>query len=104
MFPSVPVAEGRLVDYVLFIHEISFEGFENLGLIDVGGGNKQVQKPLAYSETEGQVVRVCRLSEPYLAGVLGKMEAELFQFGVPDFPDPVKERIKSMIAKPTDEK
>lgn len=93
VFPSIPIGNNRRADYALFAHELAVEVFEVTDLIEAGSGNKEIKKPLRYSNTNDRIVRLCRLSEPYLSGVLSKLGSDLFQTGVPDFPEVEKERL-----------
>lgn len=97
IFPTVPIADGEFADYVLFAHEISDLLIEVPDLVGVGKGNKQVKRPLKYSDMNDRMVRMCRLSEPYLSGVLSQIRAVLFRVGVPDFPEVERARLEQAL-------
>ena len=93
VFPSIPLSKTQQPDYVLFTHEIT-----NIEL--VGTGKEKHKRPITYSElqqTGRRLERKCRLSEPFLAGVLAKFSQHLFRTGVPDFPDLESKRLKEVL-------
>lgn len=93
VIPSVPVGNDKHIDYALFAYETQFEEFENNDLANAGSGNKGFKRPLAYAELEGRVERKCRVSEPFLAGILAELSSILFRCGIPDYPDEEKMRL-----------
>jgi hypothetical protein len=101
ILPSIPVSTIESSDYALFVHEIEHAVLRNQELEDVGKNNQQVQKPLTYSHIETsnnlKLVRVCRISEPFLSGILNGMKASLFQLGIPDYPNNEKTRLEEML-------
>jgi hypothetical protein len=61
---------------------------------------KRFQRHLTYDEIRNfhpGVRRICRVAEPFLAGIQAKVRDELFRIGVPDLPEPEKDRLVSQI-------
>jgi hypothetical protein len=91
------------MDYGLFFHEIESKRLD-VSPLTVGMAPEQIKnyykRQLTYSELNllGETMtRHCRISEPFLNGVLGEISSLLFRSGVPDFPDEEKKRLaKSM--------
>lgn len=91
MLPSVRLLTGQSADYAIFPHEVLFERV----LLAAGLSAK---KPLTYDSVEGLLTRQCRISEPFLTGILDKIRGVLFRSGIPDFPDQERERITKLFA------
>lgn len=103
VFPSVLIEGHDAMDYVLFPHEITNKKFKEP---EVEQGSSKVQKraifeqQLTYSEIQhlGEIMeRQCRVSEPFLSGILSDISGLLFRVGVPDFPTTEKNRIEKLV-------
>jgi len=89
VLPSIPASENEYIDYVLFPHEITVKILEN--------NNDSMVRSLRYSELGNSTTRKCRISEPFLAGILAEVESTLFRLGIPDYPKEEKARIKKLL-------
>lgn len=100
IIPSVPVSDDEFVDHVLFPHESLVIPLEDKNLVGAGGKNQMISKPLRYSDPclSNNCKRICRISEPFLTGMLEKIRDILFRAGVPNFPDEERERLKRILA------
>lgn len=96
VLPSVPVSTDKRIDYVLFAHEIQTIILDNIDLMDVGNNNQLVQRPLMYNDLNNNAIRKCRVSEPFLSGILTELSGLLFRSGIPDFPKEEHERLKAI--------
>lgn len=96
VIPWVPLGSSSNMDYVLFAYEISFMYFEDAALAKAGKTNKQVDRPLFYENLQGKVARKCRLSEPFLTGILSQIQDILFRSGIPNYPHEEKNRLQNM--------
>lgn len=96
ILPSVPTANDVSQDYMLFIYEIENQRFEDTELMDVGSKNRSVSSPLTYSQLES-VRRLCKVSEPFLSGILSDIQSRLFRLGLPNFPTEEKSRLSRII-------
>jgi hypothetical protein len=96
VLPSIPVSKENRLDYVLFAHEIQTIILENNELANVGNNNQQVQRPLMYSDLSNDADRKCRISEPFLSGILSELSGLLFRSGIPDFPKEEHDRLKGV--------
>lgn len=94
---SVPVSTDTSLDYAIFMYEIETKNFEAADLLDVGKKNKKVKSSLTYSELEG-AKHICKVSEPFLSGILSDLQNKLFRLGVPNFPAEEKSRLNKIIA------
>jgi hypothetical protein len=102
VFPSVPLSKNEREDYALFVYEIRYLEFDGSALWKQNEGiskKKRFSCPLTYQELRELGVnthRKCRVSEPFLSGVLAELGDHLFRPGVPDFPDEERERLKGL--------
>lgn len=99
VMPSLPLdpERSRLIEYVLLAYEQQFRYLVDDKLIKAGQKNKSVERPLTYTETKGRLARICRVSEPFLAGILAHISQVLFRPGIPDFPQQEKDRLESVL-------
>jgi hypothetical protein len=97
ILPTVATSQGTTQDYALFFHQIAALRLDRAKPADNGKVLQAANGPLTYAELDKAVTRVCRLSEPFLSGVLSKIEAELFRVGVPDFPMAERDRLKKVL-------
>ena len=103
VFPSIAIEGFPPVDYVMFFHEILHKSLPEPTLKpEITAKEKKdfFNKQLTYtdiSELKENIQRYCRISEPFLGGILAEVGSLLFRVGVPDFPDEEKERIKNII-------
>jgi hypothetical protein len=93
VLPSIPISSTERLDYVLFAHEVMTVTIERQDLINAGSKNTQVQQPLMYNDLGNKWVRKCRVSEPFLSGILSGLSSQLFRSGIPDFPIEEQERL-----------
>jgi len=104
VFACLPLKQDGFMDYLLFVHEISSLNIDGTTLWDekLGKLKKEVySSPLTYDQLRllGQELRrYCRISEPFLSGVLSEIRNTLFRSGVPDYPDQEMTRLKSILA------
>lgn len=102
VFPSVPLSKNEREDYALFVYEIRHLEFDGSALWKQDEGiskKKRFSCPLTYQELRElgvNIDRKCRVSEPFLSGVLAELGDYLFRPGVPDFPDEERERLKGL--------
>jgi hypothetical protein len=102
VLPSVPISETSRVDYSLFLYEIENREYDGHFLWKEEEGiskSKRFSRPLTYSELKKisrNVKRYCRISEPFLTGMLGDLKGQLFRSGVPNFPQNEKDRIAEL--------
>jgi len=99
VIPSVPIGNDELADCLLFPHDPLVVQLRDNDLFSAGKTNKGLSSPLRYSDSclPGNFVRVCRISEPFLTGVLDKVRDVLFRAGVPDFPDIERNRLTRIL-------
>ena len=102
ILPTLTTSNGMTLDYALFFHQIVALWLEPATPKDSDKAHPTTDRPLTYPELGNVVTRVCRLSEPFLSGVLSKIEAELFRVGVPDFPEAETRRIKKVLKGESD--
>jgi hypothetical protein len=100
LLPSVKLEEQKYMDYLLFVHEIIYEELNGERLtseIPEASDKRNIYKQqLTYSEvnrTGKKIKRLCRVSEPFLKGILSEIRNALFRDGVPDFPDEEQTRL-----------
>jgi|GEM_PF-3105278 len=86
LLPSARLIDGRSADYALFARELLVEDFPMLR-------DTKADRPLTYAALEGRIVRQCRISQPFLGGILDEIRHVLFRFGIPDFPEQEKTRM-----------
>jgi hypothetical protein len=102
VLPSVPISETGRVDYSLFLYEIENKEYDGRSLWKEEDGiskSKRFSRPLTYSELKKisrNVKRYCRISEPFLTGLLGELKDQLFRTGVPNFPKNEKDRLSEL--------
>lgn len=92
--PSVPITQDKRGDYVLFVYEI-----DHLECDSSGSVQTHFTRPLTYERLEElgvKLERKCRVSEPFLGGIMAELRNQLFRSGVPDFPDEEKKRLKGL--------
>ncbi len=105
VFPSLPVSDNERADYILFVHELIEYNFDGTSLWkpeDQIPKKARFSRPLTYSELRAfyeDIKRICRISEPFLSGVLGAFREHLFRTGVPDFPSDEKTRLMGLFDK-----
>ena len=92
LMPSIPV-KGQLLDCFLFAHDIRYEYIEKQGNSVQGGEKREF---LGYDLLEGRFRRYCKVSEPFLTGILAKISETLFRSGVYDFPKQERDRLKAL--------
>jgi hypothetical protein len=102
VFPSLPISATDRLDYILFLYEIEKYEFDgtNLWKPEENIAKKaRFSRPLTYTELRGfhgNMKRICRVSEPFLSGVLAAIKEHLFRAGVPDFPSNEKGRLRKI--------
>lgn len=106
VFPSVPISETDRGDYALFLYEIENKEYDGRSLLEnEPGGSKKVRftRPLTYPELKifsESAKRYCRISEPFLTGVLSILKDHIFRSGVPDFPKNEGDRLLECFKNP----
>ncbi len=96
ILPSIPLEKNEWKDYALFAYEIRTIDLKDAELMKAGKRNKSVRKPLTYSKLDGKIKRICRISEPFLTGILTELQHALFRFGIPDYPTEELDRLKRL--------
>jgi hypothetical protein len=91
ILPSIRLASGAVSDYAIYPHDIALERVTLAEAVTP-------KRPLKYSDLNGRLARQCRISEPFLGGILDKIRSVLFRSGIPDFPASEKERITKVLA------
>lgn len=89
VLPSVRLADSRASDYALFAREIVIEDFP---IAEDANQNR----PLSYKDLNDGLVRQCRVSQPFLMGILDEIRNVLFRSGIPDFPPQEKARMAQL--------
>lgn len=93
--PSIPIEEDKHTDFAIFIYEIETKDFESPDLVNAGRKNKKFGVPLAYTELKS-INRVCKISDPYLSGILDVVRNRLFRIGTPELPEEEISRLNSL--------
>lgn len=102
LLPSVYLSDTRRLDYALFVHDIEhieFDGNPLINGLEGKAARRRVSTPVLYEELKikgGHYKRLCRISEPFLTGILADLRNSLFRSGVPNFPDEERERLKGL--------
>jgi hypothetical protein len=89
VLPSVRLADSRAADYALFAREMFVE---HVPIAD----DANADTSLTYNNLNGRLVRQCRVSQPFLSGILDEIRNVLFRSGIPDFPDQEKARMAQL--------
>jgi hypothetical protein len=89
VLPSVRLADARASDYALFAREIVIEHFPI-------AENAKPNRPVSYKDLNDGLVRQCRVSQPFLTGILDEVRNVLFRSGIPDFPPQEKARMAEL--------
>lgn len=98
IFPLIPVTDETRVDYALFIYEVQNIELDGHKLWKPDSGileRDYYDSPLTYTEMNElfYAKRCCRISEPFLSGILSGLKDHIFRTGIPDFPDQEKDRL-----------
>lgn len=86
--PSIKKNGDGDKDYCLFAHEVT-----NV-TCDKPDGFSQTF-PLVYTLENFNFERICKVSEPFLSGILSSIEGSLFRVGVPNMPSSETDRLKT---------
>lgn len=91
--PSIPIKSDTVVDYAMYVHELMTIEAEDKELFATKEQKSRAQRPLTYSRLSEllaarglAIQRICRVSHPFLNGILSEISNILFRSGVPDFP------------------
>ncbi|MCJ7532393.1 MAG: hypothetical protein MUO64_15355 [Anaerolineales bacterium] len=93
ILPSIPLSDNNCCDYMLYKHDVCFKGFNGTALFKPEEGMRKearFNRNLTYSELSElgtELIRICRISEPFLTGILDDLKGSLFRSGVPEFPE-----------------
>lgn len=104
ILPSITLSEDRRQDYVLFvyeIHSIELDGTSLWKPEDNTSKEDRFTLPLRYpelAELKRKCTRRCRISEPFLSGLLAELRNHLFRPGVPDFPEEEDARLVGLFS------
>lgn len=88
LMPSVRLVDARCSDFALFARDMLVEDFPL-----VQDKNINSDRPLTYNDVGDRLVRQCRVSQPFLGGILDEIRNVLFRSGIPDFPPQEKARM-----------
>jgi hypothetical protein len=87
LMPSVRLKDNRCSDYALFARDMLVED------LPLGDKNTKSDRRLSYKDVGDRFVRQCRVSQPFLGGILDEIRNVLFRSGIPDFPSQEKARM-----------
>jgi hypothetical protein len=103
VLPSVLIPDHGQMDYLLFSHEITNKKIKEPE-VKPGSSSKEkksiFERQLTYTEIRQSgenIQRYCRVSEPFLSGIMSEIGTRLFRVGVPDFPTEEATRIKKLV-------
>lgn len=95
ILPSVPISVDKYGDYAIFAYEVKTQDFINEAFQTKTSRQMKAIPPLSYSELL-DFSRLCKLSEPYLNGLLGAVRRTLFRVGLPQFASEEQDRVKGL--------